>query len=186
MSLYQKNKPFFLFLIKFVLSYGLLSFFYYLYLNTYDVENFEPDGMTTVVAKQSKSLLIFFGEDAEIEPHPKQASYKFYIKEKYVARIVEGCNAVSVMILFTAFIVAFSSTLKKTFLYILSGLLIIHILNVVRVGLLCMGFYYYPEYNDLTHDIIFPLFIYGVVFALWVLWVQKISGYDRKSLPKNQ
>lgn len=176
MGIWQKNRPFFLFLIKFGLSYLILSVGYWLYLSQYDEAAFEADGMTALVARQSEKVGLLMGEDVYIKPHLKQAAYKFYVNNKSVARVVEGCNAISVMILFTAFIIAFSTTFKKTFLYIIGGLLVIHILNVVRVALLSLGFYYYPEHKELMHDIFFPLFIYGVVFALWVLWVMKFSG----------
>ena len=79
-----------------------------------------------------------------------------------------------------SFIIAFSTTFKRTSLYIIIGVLIIHVLNIVRIALLGLGFYYYPEYEELMHDILFPLFIYGVVFALWVLWVMKLSGNAKK------
>jgi hypothetical protein len=36
-----------------------------------------------------------------------------------------------------------------------------------------MGIFHYPEYTDLMHDILFPLFIYGVVFLLWIIWVNQ-------------
>jgi exosortase family protein XrtF len=180
MSLIKKNRPFFIFLLKFGVSYLLFSGLYTLYLKQFDEFNNEPDGVTTIVAHQSRDLAIFFGEDASVKPHEREASYRFYINGKSIARIVEGivegCNAVSVMILFVAFIVAFSSTLKRTVLFIIAGLLVLHLLNVIRVALLCMGYYHYPQYKQLLHDIVFPLFIYGVVFILWILWVQKFSG----------
>ena len=176
MGILQKNRAFFLFLAKFGLSYLVLSCLYWLYLNQYDAAKFEPDGMTHTVAAQARAFVQLLGKDAAIEPRATEASYLFRINGRAVARVVEGCNAVSVMILFAAFIVAFSTTFKRTSLYILAGIIILHILNVLRVGLLCIGIYYYKEYTALMHDIIFPLFIYGVVFALWVVWVIKFSG----------
>jgi exosortase family protein XrtF len=180
MSLIKKNRSFFIFLLKFGISYLLLSGLYTLYLKQFDASINEPDGVTTIVAHQSRDLAILFGEDASIKPHEREASYRFYINGKSIARIVEGCNAVSVMILFVAFIVAFSSALKRTVLFIIAGILVLHILNVIRVALLCMGYYHYPQYKQLLHDIVFPLFIYGVVFILWILWVQKFSGNARR------
>jgi len=176
MGILQKNRPFFIFLAKFGLSYLVLSCLYWLFLNQYDAAKLEADGMTTIVAQQCRDAVNFFGGDASIAPHEKEASYRFYLNGKNVVRIVEGCNAISVMILFTAFIVAFSTTFKRTALYILLGLVIIHILNIVRIVLICYGVYYYKEYAGLLHDIVFPLFIYGVVFVLWVAWVIKFSG----------
>ena len=180
MSIFKKNKAFFIFLAKFALSYLLFSGIYWLYLNQYDAAKFEPDGMTRLVAEQSVGFSKILGEDVYIKQRTKEASFKFYVNNKAVARVVEGCNAVSVMILFTAFIVAFSTTFKRTFLYIITGIAIIHFLNVVRVGLLGLGFYYYYDYRELMHDILFPVFIYGVVFVLWVLWVTKFSGNAAK------
>lgn len=181
MDILRKNRPFFLFLLKFGLAYLLLSGIYWLYLSQYNTEKNEVDGMTKMVARQAEAFVDFLGEDAFTRPRTYENSYRFIINGKRVARIVEGCNAISVMILFAAFIVAFSSTLKRTLLYIITGIVIIHILNVVRVGLLCLSFYYYPEYEDMVHDILFPLFIYGVVFVLWIMWVAKYSGHAEKT-----
>jgi exosortase family protein XrtF len=175
MGILQNNRPLFLFLIKFAGSYLLLSVLYWGYLSRYDADAFEPDGMTTLVAEQASAFVNLMGEKSYIKEHPKQAAWIFYVNDKRVARVVEGCNAVSVMALFAAFIIAFSTTFKRTSLYILMGVVLLHILNVVRVGLLGIGLYYYKEHGPLLHDIIFPLFIYGVVVVLWVTWVMKLS-----------
>ncbi|WP_188620025.1 exosortase family protein XrtF [Flavobacterium suaedae] len=180
MSVWQKNRPFFMFLIKFGLSYLVLSVVYWFYLSQFDVDKNEADSMTVMVAKQSKGVAELFGANAAIKPHSKEASFVFYINNDSVLRVVEGCNAISVMILFTAFIVAFSTTFKRTSLYILAGIVIIHVLNITRIALLGLGFYHYPEYEEFLHDIVFPLFIYGVVFVLWVVWVMKLSGNAKK------
>jgi len=180
MSILKKNRAFFIFLAKFALSYLILSGVYWLYLSQYDAAMLEPDGMTRTVAQQSRDLGRVLGENVTIAQHTKEASYRVFVNNKVVARVVEGCNAVSVMILFAAFIIAFSTTLKRTALYIVAGVIIIHVLNVIRVVLLSLGFYYYHDYRELLHDIFFPLFIYGVVFVLWVLWVIKFSGNATK------
>lgn len=182
MSLLKKNRPFFIFLIKFGLSYLILSGLYALYLGGFD-DN-EPDSITYMVARQARDFTNFIGADATIQRHTKEASYRFFINGTAAARVVEGCNAVSVMILFTAFIVAFSSTFKRTALFIVAGIVILHLLNIVRVSLLCLGYYHYPEYKTMLHDIVFPLFIYGVVFLLWIIWVKKLSGNAKKNTDK--
>lgn len=173
MSILSENKPFFLFLGKFIISYLVLTCIYMLYLSQYNEAAFETDGITHAVAKQSSALVRFLGEESHLAPHPNQAADKFFVNNKYVARIVEGCNAISVMILFAAFIVSFSTTVKRTTLYILAGFVIIYLLNIMRIALITLGAYYYPEYSSFIHDIIFPLFIYGVVFVLWIIWVLK-------------
>lgn len=174
-------RPFFIFLLKFFVAYGVLTFFYQIYLNGFDAANFETDGFTKSVAGQTKDLLLLFGQEAYTLPHPTQPSVKLFLNDKFIARVVEGCNAMSVMILFVAFIIAFKGRLKQTILFILAGILIIHILNVLRIALLTIALFHYPEYEHILHGVIFPLFIYGVVFGLWVLWVQKFSSHAKDS-----
>ena len=152
-----------------------------MYLNGFDSKTFETDGMTKFVAYQTEDLLQIMGQDAYTVPHFKQACMKFFFNGKYIARVVEGCNAMSVMILFVAFVVAFKGKLRHTLLFIIAGIFIIHILNVLRIALLSMALFHYREYEHILHGVIFPLFIYGVVFGLWVIWVQKFSTYAKAS-----
>lgn len=180
-SYFAQYRPFFVFLLKFFVTYGVLTFFYQGYLNSFDEAHFETDGFTQLVASQTKDALLFFGQDAYTEPHPSQPSVKLFLNDKFIARVVEGCNAMSVMILFVAFVIAFKGKLKPTVLFVLVGILIIHVLNVLRIALLTIALYHYPQYEHILHGVIFPLFIYGVVFGLWVLWVQKYSSHAKAS-----
>lgn len=177
-------KPFFAFLIKFLLFYVVFIFAYKMYLDQFNVEKNEVDYFTEVVAHQTKQFMLVFTDDAQSIRHTEEPSLKILYKQKYVARVIEGCNAVSVMILFAAFVFAFSTHWKKTLLYILSGIVLLHVLNVIRIALLSFALYYYPKYEELLHGTIFPLFIYGVVFILWILWVTKFSGYAKRTATK--
>lgn len=171
-----------LFLGKFLLTYLLLTFVYQSYLGQFDVKKFEVDGMTQLVAEQTKDLVLFFNYDANILPNPTEASVKFFYNQKFMARIIEGCNGLSVIILFISFVVAFSGKIKTTFLFILGGSFIIHVLNVFRIALLCILMYYFPKQQHLLHGVVFPLIIYGVVFILWIIWVNKFSKYATKTI----
>ncbi|RRJ93693.1 exosortase family protein XrtF [Flavobacterium macacae] len=178
---FHQYRPFFVFLLKFFVTYGILTFCYQMYLNGFDSKTFETDGMTKFVAYQTEDLLQIMGQDAYTVPHFKQACMKLFFNGKYIARVVEGCNAMSVMILFVAFVVAFKGKLRHTLLFIIAGIFIIHVLNVLRIALLSMALFHYREYEHILHGVIFPLFIYGVVFGLWVIWVQKFSTYAKAS-----
>ena len=170
-----------LFLGKFLLSYLLLTFAYESYLSQFDVTKFETDGFTQLVAKQTKNVMLFFNCDADIEPNVKEPAVNLLYNGKRMARIIEGCNGLSVIILFVAFIIAFSGRIKATILYLIGGSLLIHILNVARIALLCVLMYYFPSQKHFLHGVVFPLFIYGVVFLLWIIWVNKFSKYATKT-----
>ena len=157
----------------------VLTIIYQYYLNQLDIKNNEVDGFTKLVSTQVEQLLLFFNGDAHIELHPSQPCYKFFYNGKYVSRIIEGCNALSVIILFISFVIAFSGKLKNTIYFIISGSIIIHVLNITRIALLMVAFYNFPEANFILHDILFPLVIYGAVFILWIIWVNKFSFYAK-------
>jgi exosortase family protein XrtF len=174
-------KPFFVFLFKFLLFYTVFTFTYKQYLSQFDPLLNQVDGISTHVANQTNNLLLFFNQKSSIIQHEFEPSIKIIFNEKYISRIIEGCNAVSVIILFAAFIFAFSINIKRTIGYILIGSMLIYILNVIRIALLTYFLYFYPQYEELLHGTIFPLFIYGVVFALWIAWVTRFSGYDKRN-----
>ena len=98
-----------------MLVYALLSVVNKLYLQYSHGSKFYPDYMTNLVSLQIETLLNSFGYQTQVVPHPAEPSMKLILNGKYLARIIEGCNSISVVILFLSFIVAFSGKLKTTF-----------------------------------------------------------------------
>tara|TARA_R110002049_G_scaffold5422_1_gene37557 strand:- start:2416 stop:2832 length:417 start_codon:yes stop_codon:yes gene_type:complete len=136
--------------------------------------------MTNIVAKQSQDILNVLGYKTDVLPHPNEPSMKLIINGNYLARIIEGCNSVSVIILFLSFIVAFSGKFKITFFYILTGSVLIYIVNLLRIIILSLGLYHYPERSEVLHTVVFPAIIYGMVFLLWIFWVNRFSKLNQK------
>jgi exosortase family protein XrtF len=132
------------------------------------------------VSHQSKVLLESFGYQTQVVPHPDEPSMKLILNGEYLGRIIEGCNSISVLILFVSFIIAFSGKLKVTFFYILSGSVLIYIVNLLRIVVLTLGLHHYPEYGEVLHNVIFPGIIYGMVFLLWIFWVNRFSKLNKK------
>lgn len=171
----QQYKPFLLFLAKFFLTYLVLTAIYQFYLRSY--ENGSVDGITSNVSSLTEKILQLVDENAEMVKDEAGEYFLVIFNNNYVGRIIEGCNAISVIILFVSFIVAFSSTIKSTILYILGGSFLIYILNILRVGFIIMILDKYPEQEHLIHGVLFPLIIYGIVFLLWFLWIYKFSKH---------
>lgn len=171
------------FIATFLLVYIILSVIYKFYLQFSDGSKFYPDFMTHLVAIQSETVLETIGYNVEMLPHPNEPSLKVILNGNYIARVIEGCNSVSVIILFVSFIVAFASKFKTTFLYILSGSVLIYTINLLRIVVLSIGLYHYPNQKEVFHTVIFPAIIYGLVFLLWIFWVNrftKIKDTDAK------
>lgn len=167
------------FIFTFLIVYAVLSFSYKLYLDYSEDSKYYPDYLTNVVAKQTESLLQSFGYDSKVVEHPNEPSMKLIINGKFVARVVEGCNSVSIIILFISFILAFADKFKTTFGYIVVGSILIYVINLFRVVILSIGLYHYPWRQEELHTVIFPLIIYGFVFLLWMFWVNCFSNLKK-------
>ena len=162
--------------------YIVLSVSYKFYLEFSEGSRFYPDYFTHLVGQQSNDLLNTFGYGSQMLPHPDEPSLKLILENVYVARIIEGCNGISVIILFVSFIFAFSGKLKTTLLYVLSGSVLVYVVNVLRIVVLAIGIYQFPEWSEFLHSVVFPGIIYGVVFLLWVFWVNRFSKLNKKDV----
>ncbi|WP_308990672.1 exosortase family protein XrtF [Mariniflexile litorale] len=174
-ALLVKYKSVIKFILVFLLTYIVLSICYKFYLQFSDGSKFYPDYITHLVAKQSEALISVLGYNTEVLKHPDEPSMKLLVNNIPIARIIEGCNSMSVIILFVSFIIAFASEFKTTFFYILSGSVLIYTVNLLRIVMLTIGLYHYPHQKDVFHTVVFPAIIYGMVFLLWIFWVNRFS-----------
>jgi exosortase family protein XrtF len=120
-------------------------------------------------------VLNVLGYQATIEPKDNLPVLKLNVEGVYLAQIIEGCNALSVIILFIAFVVAFAAGFKKTIMFLLAGSVLIYGINILRIVILSIALYEYPQYEEILHGVVFPAIIYGIVFLLWVLWVRQLK-----------
>lgn len=178
-ALFKKYKSVLRFILTFLVVYVVLSVGYKFYLQFSDGSEFYPDYFTNLVAIQTENLVNTLGYTASVLPHETEPSMKVFLNDTYIARIVEGCNGLSIIILFLSFIVAFSGKLKTTFFYILAGSVLIYVVNLLRIVILTIGLYHFPQYEDILHTVIFPAIIYGLVFLLWIFWVNRFSKLNQ-------
>ena len=173
----NKYKNSTLFLVKFFVTYFLLFAIYAVYLNKFQIKetSFQCDPITTEVANQTTSVLHFLGYNITSVQHKEEMSVKLLVDNYYIARVIEGCNSVSIIILFIAFIIAFSGPKKTTIIYAFVGSLIIYGINILRISLLTILLHKYPNQQMVLHNLVFPAIIYGTTFLLWVVWVQRFS-----------
>jgi exosortase family protein XrtF len=177
----KKYKDTLIFLIKFFTTYFILALFYNTYLESSQQKKdiFKTSSITTKVASQTTEVLTFFGYDAHFVQHENEMSAKLLIRDTYTSRVTEGCNSLSLIILFISFIIAFAGSIKATVFFILFGSILIYTINVLRIALLSVLVYQFPSHIGILHNLVFPAIIYGTIFMLWVLWVHKFSNFKR-------
>jgi exosortase family protein XrtF len=172
MNLIKEFKPALIFLGKFLAIYFIGNILYGVYVESYDQE---PDGITSLVTAQTSWALNLAGYETtygDVVGMPKIALSE---AGDVILYVFEGCNGINVMIVFVAFLFAFGGRAKAMAIFLPLGLLVIHLFNLLRIGLLFIlalnnstQFYYYHKY-------FFTGSLYLVVFGLWALWVIRFN-----------
>lgn len=172
MSLLSDFKPSLLFLGKFLGIYVLGNVLYGLYIASYQPS---PDPVTREVTQQSSWCLNAAGELTTVRDHAGRASIAIVRDDASVISVFEGCNGINVMIIFVAFVVAFGGPLKKMLWFIPAGLVIIHLVNLLRVGMLYFTAIHFQSYFYYVHKYFFTAILYVIIFILWAIWVIRIN-----------
>jgi exosortase family protein XrtF len=155
--------------------YILFSIGYYFFISMEWGQQLYPDPITAQVGYQTQELLRLVGYKAQTLNSPELPSVIMFIDEVKIYRVIEGCNALSIMILFTAFVIAFARGWKKTLSFLTIGIVFIYIVNLIRLVVLGIIYYDYSDYADFSHEIIFPGVIYGTVVLLWIYWIRNVK-----------
>ena len=168
--MFNDFKPVLKVLLRFIILYVVLVLGYQFYLNGFKNAGLDP--FSTWAMQQADFMQNFFGYPSQmVEGKPQDETTWFYVSGQYVSRMVEGCNAISVMILFLAFIFAFYEGFK-TFIFAAIGIVVLHVMNVLRIAGLNILIVEMPQYTRLGHDYLFPAIIYGSVVVLWLFWIK--------------
>ena len=93
-----------------------------------------------------------------------------------------GCSGLKQFLQWVILMGFFPGPWKKKLWFIPSGLIIIHLVNIFRISGLSILLEYYPQYWNFSHDYLFRPFFYVVMFAMWVIWVEKFKGKKSKQM----
>lgn len=162
-------KPVLSILLRFIIVYVVLLLIYQYYLNVFRHEGLDP--FSRFIAEQVRSIQNYLGYPTQLYDDVRGEQVYFYVRNFYPTRMVEGCNAISIMILFVAFIFAFYKG-PKTFIFMLAGLILLFIMNLFRIVGLNIVMTDYKQYGKTFHDFVFPAVIYGTVVLLWLIWIK--------------
>ena len=179
----KELKPAIRFLATFVGIYFVLNIVYGFWISSYDQQ---VDTLTTIVTRQSSSLLNFFGEETHTSPKALAPAISILNSSGVAVSVFEGCNSVNVMIVFVAFLFAFGGERKKIAWFLPTGLVIIYVANLLRVMTLYYVAEYWHQYFYYMHKYILTALLYALVFILWWWWIEKVSGVSLKNLVANK
>ena len=167
------NKTAVLFVAKMLVIYLALQGVYDYILSPYTA--IDSKLIHSIIAS-SEDILKALGYEV-IESSNSIYQYHFGIQGTSGVVIGNSCDGLSLFILFTAFLLVFRGKWWFKILFTILGILLIHLLNVIRVVALALIVKSYPESLDFHHSYTFTLFVYGCIFLLWMF---RIKIYQQK------
>ncbi|GAA3599798.1 archaeosortase/exosortase family protein [Flavivirga amylovorans] len=97
-----------------------------------------------------------------------------YHYDNKVLNIANVCNGLSLLALYVGFIICMPSKFWRKILYIILGLIILDVINILRcVGLIYLREYFYV-YFEFAHHYLFKATVYTATFLIWMLYCRKI------------
>jgi exosortase family protein XrtF len=168
----KEFKPALLFLGKFLLIYFVSNILYGLFVESFDRK---PDPITKLVTIQSAWVLERVGYDITVADHPTEPKVRLNNDQSTVLNVFEGCNGLNVMIVFVAFLFAFGGPGKVLAYFLPAGLIIIHLVNLLRINLLFYLSLHHPKQFYYYHKYFFTATLYLIVFTLWAIWVIRFN-----------
>ncbi|MEP5341883.1 MAG: archaeosortase/exosortase family protein [Algibacter sp.] len=143
--------------------------------------------LTTHVGDFSSKVINSLGSMSGFEAKREATSYIYeggkvdreisaiYHNDYVVLFIANVCNGLELMILYAGFIVCMPSSFWRKVRYVILGIIILDIINIIRcVGLIYL-IEYYEVYFDFAHHYLFNAMVYTGTFIMWVFYCRKIN-----------
>ena len=127
-------------------------------------------------AKISAIALNKLGFENELKVLEPDCEARIFLKNQSSICISTGCSGLELFFLFLGFILLMRGRPIDKLWFMPLGIFGILLLNIIRIIALSIIYYYKPEYLQFNHKYTFVLIIYGAIFALWVLWINKFSN----------
>lgn len=104
-------------------------------------------------------------------------SYKSHIGLSGSLGVTVGapCDGAPLLALFLSFVGAFPGPWRHKWWYMLVGVITIHLFNVLRIMGLALIVSWNPDWLAFNHDYTFTIAIYGYVFGLWWIWINRFA-----------
>jgi exosortase family protein XrtF len=162
--------------LRFFLLAGLLYLGWYLFHEFIlhpdgRVDRFLIDSLITI----SGAMLRLAGHDLIPEPANAEMIRTIGVQGGHLLWIGDPCNGLSVFAVFLIFLAAYAGPLKHKLWFGALGLLSIHLINALRIAILCHIVTIDYELLNFNHDYTFHVVVYGWVFLLWYLWVKRFA-----------
>jgi archaeosortase B (VPXXXP-CTERM-specific) len=99
--------------------------------------------------------------------------------EGFPVKIIEECTGIYEILIFTAAVMAFPTSLKKKGIGLAFGVPLMYLFNVIRIlVLILIGRYYYSIF-DFMHLYFWQVTLILMITSVWVLWILKVVNREK-------
>ena len=166
----KKNRHAVYFILKMLGTYLLLQSLYdYVISPNTGVDSW----LINLIISQVEGILLWM-DYTLLQPDPQYTSHLGIYGTSGVV-VGNPCDGLSLFILFASFLIVFNGKWWFKVIYILIGIALIHLLNVLRVLSLSLIVLHAPDSLDFHHSYTFTLFIYLIIFLFWMLRIKILN-----------
>lgn len=100
--------------------------------------------------------------------------YTIHFESGSGTRIIWGCSGLKQSFIWMCLILTVRGGWKQKLWFIPVGWVCCYAFNILRIFLIALFIEHHPEWFGMLHDYIFKYLFYGMMFGLWVIFVEKI------------
>jgi len=142
--------------------------------------------LTTLVGRQTTTVLNAFtsgtnysnvlerfSADDEPDQLGEPLNAVIYCKGRQVLTVANACNGLELFVLYIGFLICMPASFLRILFFLVSGVLAIHILNVMRCAGLGWLSSYHPGLLNFAHHYLFKIILYSVILIFWLLFTKQ-------------
>ncbi|MDN5286190.1 MAG: hypothetical protein JWR38_2464 [Mucilaginibacter sp.] len=169
------QNPVIKFIVTFIILFLVFFYFNILFLGIISPGNYYSSflaehlnyiqGLRSLLLSGSAQILEWFGYDT-IYNH-----VDLLVAGKGTIRLAYDCLGFGIMSFFTAFVIAYPQKLNQKLIFLVSGILVIQLLNIVRFVLLAL-FWNKRANQIIDHHTVFNIIIYIIIIISLYFWIK--------------
>ena len=111
-----------------------------------------------------------------------QTSGRIVSLPNFSVEIVGECTGLYEMLIFLAAIIAYPSGWRKKLIGAGLGIPILYGINIVRMVFITLVGNWSPKTFDFMHMYFWQVAMILIILSVWVLWIEKVVHYERKTV----
>lgn len=147
----------------------IVIIYIYIILNQFIFEYFTFSGWVSFLFIPAQKILSLLGFSSSVDS-------TYLIGENGIIYMAKFCLGIKTMYLFSAIVYLTGRRNITRWIYIVAGIIIINVINILRFVLLFIHVQKYGDYSlNIDLHLLYNLVLYSIVFLLWIYWFEKYS-----------